>query len=270
MKTTGYEAMKQQQQESALRADTQGVFGPSNVELGRQLQGEILRYVEQNGQTTAAQIYEDLECDDIPMYLALRYLVGAGYIVGPDPYSTWAPNDHREMVYISKPLYWLVNGQSRQGWKCTRHDDDPGLLSALGTMLMAVVRWFRALLFVALVLVLTSAVVVALESVCHAQSSTDVQNTVRKTSGSPLAVALPLVTYPTAKVKVPRRKRFKNPATQRYAVRSDRWYGCDKNKHGLWVCTIQLETLMAGKHPTCKCLTQRSKGRLFSRCWCSQ
>jgi hypothetical protein len=329
VKVTGYEQLKQQQAESALRADTEGVFGPSNMEMGAALAPEILRYIEQRGQTTAADIYQDLECDDIPMYLALRSLVGGGYIVGPDPYGTWAPNDHREMVYVSKPLYWLLNGQARQGWGCTRHDNDPGLWHTV-----------RKALPVLLAVVIAAVVLLALESACHAATSTqslvesvsmlptmalaalavvlgipvllslaaaaavkrttghtarlnrrgrtralvavvalvgaallyssqadatpkcgtDVADTVRATDGDP-----------TGAVKAPRRTRkFRNPALRRYAVRSDRWYSCDKNKHGLWVCTIRLETLMSGKHPTCQCVTQRSNGRMYSRCWCTQ
>lgn len=53
-------------------------------------------------------------------------------------------------------------------------------------------------------------------------------------------------------------------------VRADRWYSCQRNKWGLWECSLRIETLMRGKHPQCRCTAQRSKGRAQVRCTCTQ
>lgn len=310
MKTTGLPNLFAVQARIALDNDLRG---KGNAALAMALKQDVLAYIDRAGQTTADAIYTDLECDDIPMYLALRDLVRDGLVVGPNPYSADCPDSHTEMVYVSKPLYWLLHMTPRSGWECKRHSDDPGILRTIGGMLARCWRWIVGLLVALVVLAPTDAlahhgglvesvswlpwlavvgllapmvvalvvglrysklvavvVVVAVLALAHSAYAdptprggrgADVADTVRATDGDPV----------TGKVKpARRRRRYRNPSLRRYAVRTDRWYGCDKNRHGLWVCTIRLETLMSGKHPTCKCLTQRSNGRMYSRCWCTQ
>ena len=47
---------------------------------------------------TLAEMYRG-ERSDIPLYLALHWLIRDGVVMGIDPYSTESPRDHRLMAY---------------------------------------------------------------------------------------------------------------------------------------------------------------------------
>ena len=49
----------------------------------------------------------------------------------------------------------------------------------------------------------------------------------------------------------------------------ERAWGCDRVQ-GQWVCSFQTETLMVGKHPTCRCIVRRAYRHMHMVCTCNQ
>lgn len=62
------------------------------------LKPKILEYVKKAGTVTMRDIYRDLKCDDIPMYLAIHDLVKEGALTGNSPYDSHL-GSHDKYVY---------------------------------------------------------------------------------------------------------------------------------------------------------------------------
>jgi hypothetical protein len=71
---------------------------PENRKEAEGLKAKIIPYIQQKGRATAHDIYKDLECGDIPMYLALHDLVKEKKIKGDDPYKE-LKSSHKDYLY---------------------------------------------------------------------------------------------------------------------------------------------------------------------------
>lgn len=71
---------------------------PENRAEAEQLKAKMIPYIQQKGKATAHDIYKDLKCGDIPMYLALHDLVKEKKIKGDDPYKELKPS-HKDYIY---------------------------------------------------------------------------------------------------------------------------------------------------------------------------
>ena len=63
------------------------------------LRGQVKRYVSGHPGCTLSDLYRDLRCYDIPLYVCLHLLVQDFELSGPNPYACGAPGDHRECCY---------------------------------------------------------------------------------------------------------------------------------------------------------------------------
>lgn len=197
----------------------------------------LLRHFQTVGHTDVRTLAETFP--GVQLSAALHALEAAGFIVRMADDSL-----------MSRELYWLLHSEARSGWQCQRHPSDTGVWQSMP-------GWLRAT-----VLVLTAlAVVLLAQGTALAQQGRgrDVGDVLRDTQSAPEA--------PTAPRRVRRTRITRLPVRQ---VRADRWYGCGKNRWGLWECNLRIETLMAGKHPKCRCIAQRSRGRAKVRCTCTQ
>ena len=80
----------------ALRADARH---SDNLKHARQLRHRVKRYVSGHAGCTLGDLYRDLRCDDIPLYICLHLLVHDFQLTGPDPYACGAPQDHDACRY---------------------------------------------------------------------------------------------------------------------------------------------------------------------------
>ena len=78
------------------------MYDSDNTSSNRQeadlLYGVIHHYMAVKGMASMQQIYEDLSCNDIPMYLAVHDLVRDGVLSGPAPYVVSA-QFHTDRVF---------------------------------------------------------------------------------------------------------------------------------------------------------------------------
>jgi hypothetical protein len=71
---------------------------PENRREAEKLKAKIIPYIQQKSKVTAQDIYKDLKCGDIPMYLALHDLVKEKKIKGDDPYKE-LKQSHKDYIY---------------------------------------------------------------------------------------------------------------------------------------------------------------------------
>jgi len=79
-----------------LRADARR---DDNLKHSWELRHRVRRYVTGHPDCTLADLYRDLECGDIPLYICLHLLVHDFQLSGPDPYACGAPNGHKANTY---------------------------------------------------------------------------------------------------------------------------------------------------------------------------
>jgi hypothetical protein len=91
-----------------------------NVYQANKILGLILTYVLDNPGCTAHDLYCNLDVLDIPLYIALHWLVQAGMLTGPDPYDDDVSSSMKDWSYrkgdgASLPL--LLSRTSRALWR---------------------------------------------------------------------------------------------------------------------------------------------------------
>ena len=79
-----------------LRADARR---DDNLKQAWELRHRVGRYITGHPDCTLADLYRDLECDDIPLYICLHLLVHDFQLSGPDPYACGAPTGHKANTY---------------------------------------------------------------------------------------------------------------------------------------------------------------------------
>lgn len=80
----------------ALRADAKY---PGNFEKAWKLKARIKRYVRGHPGCSMDDIYRDLRCEDIAMYIAVHWLVENFELKGADPYACGSGTTHTEKHY---------------------------------------------------------------------------------------------------------------------------------------------------------------------------
>jgi len=76
---------------------------PDNRKGIEKLKSKILGYVKNQGKATMSEIYEDLKCEDTPMYLAIHDLVKEKKLEGESPYESHK-NSHDKFIYTLKTV----------------------------------------------------------------------------------------------------------------------------------------------------------------------
>ena len=76
---------------------------PENRKDIGKLKSKILGYVKNQGKATMSEIYEDLKCEDTPMYLAIHDLVKEKKLEGESPYESHK-NSHDKFIYTLKTV----------------------------------------------------------------------------------------------------------------------------------------------------------------------
>jgi hypothetical protein len=75
-----------------------------NFKVAMELRKDIKKYVKSHPRCTMDDIYRDLQCTDIPMYIAIHMLVENFELKGPDPYACGAPDGHKAKAYSIHPM----------------------------------------------------------------------------------------------------------------------------------------------------------------------
>lgn len=72
---------------------------PGNTKKALELYKPVLEYVKKNPGCSCYDLYRDLECEDIPLYLVLHNLVLAMELRGQDPYACGASSSMDDWTY---------------------------------------------------------------------------------------------------------------------------------------------------------------------------
>jgi hypothetical protein len=79
-----------------LRADARE---GDNLKDAWELRNRVKRHVSGHPGCTLSDLYRDLGCSDIPLYICLHLLVQDFELSGPNPYACGAPNEHEACTY---------------------------------------------------------------------------------------------------------------------------------------------------------------------------
>jgi hypothetical protein len=74
---------------------------PENVKEMEEIIHLVLEYIRENPKCSCYEIYKALGCGDIPLYLALHYLIRRREIFfGQDPYACGCSPSMRDWTYV--------------------------------------------------------------------------------------------------------------------------------------------------------------------------